>query len=76
MKTFTREELAKFDGLEGRKPYVAYLGKVYDMTGMAESEHGDHFGHPFGLDLTDEMDEAPHGDNVIFEYPVVGTYKG
>lgn len=76
MKTFTKEELAKYDGLEGRAPYVVYMGKVYDMTAMPEADHGDHFGHPFGLDLTDEMDDAPHGDNLIFDYPVVGVLKG
>ncbi len=75
MKKFTKEELAKFDGLEGRAPYVAYLGKVYDMTRMPEADHGDHFGHPFGRDHTDEMDDAPHGDNVIFDYPVVGELE-
>lgn len=73
---FTPEELAAFDGKDGRKAYVAYLGKVYDLTGIREGEHGDHYGHPFGVDLTAAMDDAPHADSVIFDWPVVGVLKG
>ncbi len=75
MKMFTKEELKKFDGKDGRPAYVAYLEKVYDLTGIPESEHGDHYGHSFGMDLTVEMDEAPHDDNLVLTLPVVGTYK-
>ena len=75
MKIFTREELAKFDGKEGRPAYVAYMGKVYDMTGTPESDHGDHYGHDFGVDLTEEMDVAPHSDDPLFEKPVMGVYE-
>jgi predicted heme/steroid binding protein len=75
MKVFNRETLANFDGKDGRKAYVAYLGKVYDLTGIPESEHGDHYGHDFGVDLTDEMDDAPHDDNLLFQYEVVGVYE-
>jgi predicted heme/steroid binding protein len=32
MKEFTLEELAEFDGREGRAAYVAYEGVVYDIT--------------------------------------------
>ncbi len=74
-KVFSREELARCDGKEGRKAYAAYLGKVYDLTGIREGEHGDHYGHPFGADLTDAMDDAPHADMLIFEWPVVGVLK-
>jgi len=76
MKIFTPEELAKYNGLDGRPAYVAYLGKVYDVSAMPEADHGDHLGHPFGVDHTDAMDDAPHGDHLLFEYPVVGEYKG
>ena len=31
-RKFTLEELGKFDGKEGRSIYVAYKGKVYDVT--------------------------------------------
>ena len=75
MKTFSVEDLAQFDGKDGRPAYVAYMGKVYDMTGTNESDHGDHFGHPFGVDLTVEMDEAPHDDNPLFDLPVVGIFQ-
>lgn len=75
MKVFDKEELSKFDGNEDRPAYVAYLGKVYDLTGIPESEHGDHYGHSFGMDLTAEMDDAPHDDNLVLAMPVVGTYK-
>ena len=75
MKIFNKEELAKYDGKDGRPPYGAYLGKVYDFTGMKESEDGDHYGHDFGIDLTDAIDEAPHDDNLVFAFPVVGEYK-
>ena len=75
MKVFNKNELAKYDGIDGRPPYAAYLGKVYDFTGMKESDHGDHYGHLFGIDLTDAIDEAPHDDNLVFLFPVVGEYK-
>ena len=75
MKVFDAEELAKYDGKDGRPAYVAYMGKVYDMTGTPESDHGDHFGHAFGVDLTDAMDDAPHGDDLVLGMTVVGVYK-
>ena len=31
-KVMTYDELKSFDGKEGRKAYVAYKGKVYDLT--------------------------------------------
>jgi len=75
MKIFNREELAKCDGQEGRPAYIAYLGKVYDFSNIHEVEEGNHFGHPFGVDLSDEIDDAPHDDNLVFMFPVVGEYK-
>lgn len=72
MKEFTAEDLAAFDGLEGRSAYVAYKGMVYDVTESAMWGDGDHEGmHQAGADLTDAHDDAPH-DTYITDFPEVG----
>lgn len=61
MKEFTMDQLAGFDGKDGRAAYVAYQGVVYDVTESAMWGDGDHEGMHFaGADLTAEHDEAPH----------------
>jgi predicted heme/steroid binding protein len=75
LKTFTKDELSKFDGREGRPAYVAYSGRVYDVTESEVFTDGDHLGHDLGLDLTPDMDDAPHGDDVLEEFRVVGEYR-
>jgi predicted heme/steroid binding protein len=73
MKQFTAEELASFDGRDGRPAYVAYKGVVYDVTESAMWGAGDHEGlHSAGVDLTAEHDDAPH-DVYVTDFPEVGT---
>ena len=73
MRTFTLAELAQFDGLDGRPAYVAYQGKVYDLSAGATWIDGSHFDeHDAGQDLTDALDYAPHGDEALQGMPVVG----
>ena len=68
----TLEELKAFDGSEEGKPiYIAYKGKVYDVTESPLFINGIHFEHYAGSDLTEFIDEAPHGEEVLEEYPVV-----
>ncbi len=72
MKTMTLDELKAFDGSQEGKPiYIAYKGKVYDVTESPLFINGIHFEHYAGSDLTDFIDEAPHGEEVLEEYPVV-----
>ncbi len=72
-EVFTRERLSKFDGKEGRRAYIAYSGKVYDVTDSAEWEEGDHEGeHSAGMDLTQAMDDAPHFPDELDAFPVIG----
>ncbi|WP_305046924.1 cytochrome b5 domain-containing protein [Geoalkalibacter sp.] len=72
----TLEELANFDGRDGRKPYVAVGGKVYDVSTSPLWEQGDHQGlHQAGADLTAELATAPHVRAVVERFPVVGTIE-
>ena len=76
MEEFTTEELAKYNDKDGEKCYFAYKGNVYDVTESMLWEDGDHQGmHEGGIDLTDEQEDAPHDDDVLEDFPVVGTLK-
>lgn len=73
MRQFTEMELRKYNGEKGQPVYVAYKGKVYDVshsprwrTGMHENLH---YG---GLDLTRSLRKAPHGEEVFGRMAVVG----
>ncbi len=74
---FPLEELAKFNGADGKPAYFAYRGKVYDVTGSDTWDNGDHLGaHQAGMDLTEAMDEAPHGEEVLDAFSPIGVLKG
>jgi len=73
-KKFTLDELKQYDGKEGRRAYMAYQGKVYDVTDSPLWVNGDHQGlHEAGRDLTADMSEAPHGEETLANMKVVGV---
>lgn len=72
MRNFTKEELKKYDGREG-PIYVAYGGKVYDVSLSFHWRKGKHqVMHYAGCDLTEALKEAPHGSDMLDRYPIVG----
>jgi predicted heme/steroid binding protein len=74
LEEFTLEELADYDGRAGHRAYVAYEGKIYDVTESSFWTDGDHLGaHLAGRDLTAEMAEAPHGPDELKGVKLVGT---
>jgi predicted heme/steroid binding protein len=76
-RVYTAEELASFDGKDGRPAYVAFEGRVYDVSASDEWQGGEHQEeHSAGADLTDDMDFAPHGAEFLEGFPVVGTLAG
>ena len=76
MKEFDAEELARFNGENGNPTYVAYDGKVYDVSESKLWRKGQHMNrHPSGVDLTNDMQAAPHASDVLERYPQVGTLK-
>jgi predicted heme/steroid binding protein len=76
MRRFTREELAHYNGKDGAPAYVAYEGKVYDVTASILWRNGRHQAlHRAGEDLTGGLDEAPHGLEFLTKFPVVGILR-
>jgi predicted heme/steroid binding protein len=72
----TKEELAGFDGREGRKAYVAVNGKVFDVTASAYWQDGNHQNaHQAGTDLSADLLTAPHVRSVIERFPVVAVLE-
>ena len=69
---FTLEELAKFDGKNGNKAYVAVDGLVYDVSMLTQWANGVHQGNIAGTDLSTAIERAPHGRSVLSRARVVG----
>ena len=70
----TLEELAEFDGLEGRNAYVAIDGIIYDVTNSSQWRDGNHRGRvQAGQDLTTVLDtESTHGREMLDRVPKIG----
>jgi len=75
-KQFTIEELKEYNGKNGKPAYIAYKGKVYDVTDDYLWTDGEHQSeHSAGTDLTEEMSHAPHMEDVLERVKFVGTLK-
>ncbi|AXV36727.1 MAG: cytochrome B5 [Methanobacteriaceae archaeon] len=76
MKQFTLEELKKFNGKGGKRAYVAYKGKIYDVSHSFLWQNGEHqVTHSAGEDLSPALEKAPHGVDLLEKFPVVGVLK-
>jgi predicted heme/steroid binding protein len=72
-KKVTRQELQENNGKNGKPAYLAYKGKVYDVSASSFWMEGDHMGmHDAGKDLTDELEMAPHRDETFKRVKLVG----
>lgn len=73
-RIFTLAELEQYDGAEGRPAYVAYKGRVVDVSGSKLWKAGQHMRrHQSGADLTEALKNAPHGSDVLERMPQVGV---
>ena len=72
-RKFKLEELKQYDGKDGRRAYIALKGKVYDVTDSYLWADGEHQAqHEAGKDLTDEILDAPHGEEMLEHVKLIG----
>jgi len=73
-RRFTLEQLKQYDGKDGRPAYIAYKGKVYDVSDNYLWPEGNHQGeHEAGKDLTEEIAQAPHGEETLDRVKLIGV---
>ncbi len=66
--------LSAFDGKNKRPAFIAFKGKVYDMSGLKLWRDGLHMKHPAGTDLSDAIAKAPHKEEKLEGVKMVGAY--
>ncbi|HEX3076862.1 MAG TPA: cytochrome b5 domain-containing protein [Lachnospiraceae bacterium] len=75
-RVFTIEELAQFDGSNGKPAYVAIQGIVYDVNLEPTWGGGTHFSLFAGKDLTDFYLGCHQGNlNAVRKLPIVGRLQ-
>jgi predicted heme/steroid binding protein len=73
-RKFTLKELEEFDGKGDKPAYIAYKGKVYEVSNSDFWIGGEHMGmHQAGKDLTEELELAPHRDETLKRIRLVGV---
>ncbi len=72
---YTRAYIALRNGQDKPEIWVAYKGKVYDVSRSKLWRAGKHYEHWAGQDLTEELKDAPHNENVFDKFKVIGILK-
>jgi len=76
MRRFSEEELSQYNGKGGAPAYIACNGRIYDVSSSFLWRHGDHqVLHRAGVDLTDDLKQAPHGEELLEKVPIVGILQ-
>ena len=72
LPVYTKSQLALRNGQDKPQIWVAYLGMIYDVTDSRLWRNGKHYEHWAGQDLTDELKDAPHTEEVFKKFVVIG----
>jgi predicted heme/steroid binding protein len=72
MNTYSRQQLALRNGQDKPEIWVAFEGKIYDVSSSRLWRNGKHYEHWAGQDLTDELKDAPHTRSVFEKFEVIG----
>lgn len=71
----TLHQLALRNGQDKPQVWIAYKGIVYDVTGSRLWNKGMHYEHWAGQDLTHELVDAPHTDEVFSKFVAIGKLE-
>jgi predicted heme/steroid binding protein len=72
---YTRSQLALRNGQDRVEIWVAFQSYIYDVSVSKLWRNGKHYEHWAGQDLTEELANAPHNQNVFDKFKVIGKLK-
>jgi predicted heme/steroid binding protein len=72
---YSKDQLAQRNGLAGNSCWIAYKGIIHDVSSSELFHNGKHFRLHAGQDLTSDMPDAPHMDDVLEKFPQVGRLE-
>lgn len=75
LSVYSRSQLALRNGQDREEIWVAYEGKIYDVSKSRLWRNGKHYEHWAGQDLTAELSKAPHTTIVFDKFEIVGILK-
>jgi predicted heme/steroid binding protein len=76
MLRLTLSQLSQYDGIDGRRAFIAVDGLIYEVTNSSHWRNGTHIHNSnarAGRDLSILINSSPHGRGVLGNVPVVGT---
>lgn len=75
-KEFNLDELAQYDGKNGKAAYVAIEGIVYDVSNEPVWSQENHMGITAGEDLTEQFNSCYGMDQILKNAPKIGVLAG
>ncbi len=75
LPVITKKQLSLRNGNDKVEIWCAFKGLVYDVTKSRMWKNGKHYEHWAGQDLTAELEDAPHNENVFDKFKVVGKLE-
>ncbi|MEX2594598.1 MAG: cytochrome b5 domain-containing protein [Anditalea sp.] len=73
MQSITKQQLSLRNGQDKPEVWIAFKGVVYDVSLSRLWRNGKHYEHWAGQDLTEELKEAPHNENVFDKFEAIGS---
>ncbi|WP_367914851.1 cytochrome b5 domain-containing protein [Leadbetterella sp. DM7] len=74
-RIITKRQLSLRNGSDKPEIWVAFRGRVYDVSASRLWRAGKHYEHWAGQDLTRELADAPHTEGVFEKFEIVGIYE-
>ena len=69
---YTKTQLSSRNGQDREEIWCAYKGLIYQLNRSKLWRDGKHYEHWAGQDLTEEMADSPHTENVFDKWEPIG----